>query len=120
MISFLIVDDSVLIRTLIRQTVERLGHTVVGEAQNGEDAVRLFRINKPDIVTMDLTMPKMGGAEAIKKIREIDPQSRIIVISSAGTISAVKECYAYGAINFLVKPFDENALIKAINNVKLF
>lgn len=110
----LIVDDAAFMRHVLRETLERCGFEVVGEAENGVKAIRLFRKLKPDVVTMDLTMPALSGVDSIKVLKLIDEDAKIIVISSSGKKSAVEEAIEAGASSFLVKPFKEKALAERL------
>lgn len=113
----LVVDDSNVIRGKISRTLARHGLQVVGQACNGHDALQKFRDAKPDVVTMDLTMPEMDGIECIKALRALSPQVRILVVSAladkATAISALKE----GAQGFLCKPFTEDDLSDAMGEL---
>ena len=112
----LIVDDAAFMRIALRKILEKSGFEVVGEADTGMKAVQQYRLLKPDIVTMDLTMPELGGVEAIKMIKSIDNNARIIVISSMGHEINVKEAIIAGAVSFIVKPFKEEVISKQLMN----
>lgn len=112
----LVVDDAAFMRIALRKILEKSGFEVVGEADTGMKAVQQYRLLKPDIVTMDLTMPELGGVEAIKIIKSIDNNARIIVISSMGHEINVKEAIIAGAVSFIVKPFKEEVISKQLMN----
>ena len=114
----LIVDDAAFMRLSLRSIVEKCEFKVVGEADTGIKAVQLYKQLKPDFVTMDLTMPELGGIDAIKLIKAIDNNARIIVISSMGHEILVKEAIVAGAVCFIVKPYKEDAVIKQLSNIK--
>lgn len=101
----LIVDDAAFMRLSLKTILENCGFEVVGEANTGIKAIQLYKQLKPDLVTMDLTMPELGGVDAIKMIKAIDKDARIIVISSMGHEINVREAIVAGAISFIVKPF---------------
>ncbi len=101
----LIVDDALFMRTLLRDVFEAAGWDVVAEADNGEQAVDLYRKQQPDLVTMDLVMPQMDGLDALKKILRIDSQARIVVCSALDQKQLVLEAISAGARDFIVKPF---------------
>jgi two-component system chemotaxis response regulator CheY len=116
-INVLIADDLKFIKLVLRQLVEKAGFRVVGEASNGEEAVELYQDNRPDVVIMDITMPKMDGLTALKKILEIDPEAKIIMCSALGQQSLIVQALQLGAKDFIVKPFREERVITAIKHV---
>lgn len=113
----LVVDDSVFIRQSVKVMLERNGFEVVGEAENGIIAINKYKILKPDIVTMDITMREMDGIEALKKIIEIDPQANVVMLSALGQETKVRAAILAGAKNFIVKPFKEDHLLKVLNSL---
>lgn len=113
----LVVDDAAFMRLSLKMLLEKTGFEVVGEAENGFKAIQMYKQLKPDIVTMDLTMPELGGIDAIKMIKSIDNEARIIVISSMGHEILVKEAIMAGAISFIVKPFKEDVVSKQLNTI---
>lgn len=114
----LIVDDAAFMRMVLKRIVEEAGYEVVGEAADGEQAVMEYKRHRPDVVTMDLTMPNMDGITATRKIREIDPKARILITSAMGQAAMVKDAIQSGAYDFVVKPVDQNRLLSAIANAK--
>ena len=106
----LIVDDALIMRMKIREIAMRAGWTVVAEAANGADAVRLFNEHRPELVTLDMVMPEMDGLSALKAIRERDPQANVVMISAIDQKEKLRECIAEGAVDFVVKPFDPQRL----------
>ena len=113
----LIVDDAAFMRGSLKLMLEKNGYEVVGEAENGKVAVHRYNEMKPDLVTMDITMPEMDGIQAVKEIKRINPKSKIIMISALGQESYVKEAVISGAAGFIVKPFKEEQVIKALNKI---
>lgn len=113
----LVVDDAAFMRMSIKNILERNGYEIAGEAENGIMAVQKYKECHPDIVTMDITMPEMDGVEALKRIKEIDPEAKIIMLSAMGQADHVKEAILSGAKNFIVKPFDEEHMMKALSNL---
>jgi two-component system chemotaxis response regulator CheY len=111
----LIVDDAPFMRALIKDVVHAAGHEVVGEAEDGAEAVERFKALRPDVVTMDLVMPKVSGLEALKAILKEDPHARIIVISALDQKQELKAAIAAGAFDFIVKPFDAERVVSAIS-----
>ncbi|MFZ5634446.1 MAG: response regulator [Bacillota bacterium] len=116
----LIADDSLFVRSYLRSIIEEAGHQVAGEAGNGQEALNLYVENKPDIVTMDITMPDVNGLEAIKMIRAHDPNARIVVVSAMGQENIVKEAFALGARGFIAKPFVPARVLQEIETVGRF
>lgn len=115
--NILIVDDAAFMRMKLKDILEKNGFSVVGEAQNGIEAVQLYQEVKPDLVTMDITMPEMDGIEALKKIKEVNPEAKIIMCSAMGQQGMVMDAIRAGAIDFIVKPFDTTRVIKSISKV---
>lgn len=113
----LITDDTAFMRMTLRNILEKNGYQVVGEAEDGQDAVEKYRELRPDLVTMDITMPRMDGITAIKKIMEIDPQAKIIVCSAMGQKALVIEALNAGARDFIVKPFQADRIVNALQKV---
>lgn len=112
----LIVDDSGYMRQVIKKHLENKGFEIVGEAQDGQEAVQKYQELKPDITTMDISMKKVGGIEATRKIKEIDANARIIIVSALGESRFIKEAIQAGAHDFIIKPFAEERLISSITN----
>ena len=104
-------------RMTLRNVIEKNGYQVVGEAADGEEAIALYRELQPDLVTMDITMPKMDGITAIKEIMRIDPQAKIIVCSAMGQKPMVIEALSAGAKDFLVKPFDAERVVESLRKI---
>jgi len=113
----LIVDDAAFMRMMIKNIVTKHGYEVVGEAENGQVAVELYKQLKPDLVTMDITMPEMNGIEGVKAIRQIDPNANIIMCSAMGQQAMVMEAIQAGAKDFIVKPFQQERILQAIERV---
>ena len=113
----LIVDDAAFMRLAIKRVLEKNEFEVVGEAPNGEVSIAKYVECQPDIVTMDITMPDMSGIDALKKIRQIDPEAKVIMVSAMGQESMVKEAILNGAKSFIVKPFKEDHIIQMINKI---
>ncbi|MDA3845030.1 MAG: response regulator [Vallitaleaceae bacterium] len=111
----LIVDDAAFMRTSIRKMLEPHEYSIVGEAENGEQAIEQYKKLKPDIVTMDITMPVMNGLEATKAILVEDPNATIVMISALGQETYVKEAIIMGAKNFIVKPFKSETVLKVLS-----
>jgi two-component system chemotaxis response regulator CheY len=110
----LIVDDATFMRTVIKDVLQNNGYDVVGEAENGIKAVELYKQLKPDLVTMDITMPEKDGISAVKDIIAMDADARIVMCSAMGQQALVMEAIQAGAKDFLVKPFQQERVIQAL------
>ncbi|MDF1557149.1 MAG: response regulator [ANME-2 cluster archaeon] len=119
MADILVVDDADFIRSLLKDILSNNGHRVVGEAVDGVEAILKYRELKPDLVTMDIVMPKTTGIEAVKSIKAEDPNARIVMISALGQQKLVMESIRAGAKDFIVKPFNEKTIIEIINKALL-
>jgi two-component system chemotaxis response regulator CheY len=110
----LIVDDAAFMRMMIRDILSKNGFEVVGEANDGAQAIEKFKETRPDLVTMDITMPEMDGIAALKEIKKIDPNAKVIMCSAMGQQSMVIDAIQAGAKDFIVKPFQADRVIEAI------
>lgn len=110
----LVVDDALFMRKLIRGVAAEAGWEVVAEAGNGEEAVSLYAQHKPDLVTMDLVMPVMGGLEALRKIRELDPKAQVVVVTALDQKQALMDSIRDGALDFIVKPFERSRVLNLL------
>ncbi|HHU19093.1 MAG TPA: response regulator [Bacilli bacterium] len=117
MARILITDDAAFMRMQLKNIFESLGHEVVGEAENGQVAIDLYQELKPDLVTMDITMPEMNGVEAVKGIKQNDPNATIVMCSAMGQQQMVLEAIQAGAKDFIVKPFDQERIKQAIEKI---
>ncbi|WEG11263.1 response regulator [Pullulanibacillus sp. KACC 23026] len=113
----LIVDDAAFMRMMLTDILTKNGMEVVGEAVNGADAVEKFKELRPDVVTMDITMPEMDGISALKEIRAMEPQAKVIMCSAMGQQPMVLEAIQAGAKDFIVKPFQADRVMESINKV---
>lgn len=110
MSKILVVDDSRTSRKILKGILESKGYEIVGEASNGEEGVKMFQECKPDVVTLDITMPVMDGIEALEKIKAIDPDARVIMVTAAGQKGNVMQALKLGAFEFVSKPFEEDVI----------
>lgn len=117
MSKILIVDDAKFMRLTLSNILIKAGHEVVGEGENGKDAIRLYRELRPDLVTLDITMPEMNGLEAVKEIKKEFPDAKVMMCSAMGQQKMVVEAIEAGAKDFIVKPFDESRVVDAINRI---
>ncbi|MGO4494839.1 response regulator [Paenibacillus sp. 2RAB27] len=114
MAKILIVDDAAFMRMMLKDILTKGGHDVVGEAENGLVAIQKYQELKPDIVTMDITMPEMEGVEAVKEIRKKDANAKIVMCSAMGQQVMVVQAIQAGAKDFIVKPFQGDRVLDAI------
>ncbi len=117
MYDILVADDSVLMRRNLKNILKQAGYNIVGEASNGKEAVELYRKFKPDLVTMDITMPVMTGIDAVKNIIDEFPKANIVMISALDQKHMVFKALECGAKHYIVKPFKVSAVLKAIEHV---
>ena len=117
MASVLIVDDTLFMRASIKQMLEANGHSVAGEASNGVEAIERFAAVKPDVILMDITMPDMDGLEALRRIKEIDKNAKVVMCTAMGQQAMVAKAVELGAQQFIVKPFQTDRLLAAIDSV---
>jgi len=117
MLKVLIADDAAFMRMMLRDILTQGGYEIAGEASTGNEAVDMYTKLKPDLVTMDITMPKMDGLTALKKIIATDPGAKIIMCSAMGQQSMVIESIQAGAKDFIVKPFQPQRVLEAIKKI---
>jgi two-component system chemotaxis response regulator CheY len=113
----MIVDDALFMRNILKDICGRAGFEVVAEADNGETALELYREHHPELVTMDIVMPKRSGIEALQDIMAEDPQARVVMVSALGQDALVLEAVEAGARDFIVKPFREEKVVDTIRRV---
>lgn len=113
----LIVDDAAFMRMMIKDILSKNGYEVVGEAENGLKAIEKYKELTPDLVLMDITMPEMDGIEAVKRIKEINNEAKIVMCSAMGQQAMVIESIQSGARDFIVKPFQAERVLEAIRKV---
>ena len=113
----LICDDAAFMRMMIKDILSKNGYNIAGEAENGLKAIEKYNELKPDLVLMDITMPEMDGIEALKKIKEADPNASIIMCSAMGQQAMVIESIQSGAKDFIVKPFQPERVLEAVKKV---
>ncbi|MDU2065377.1 MAG: response regulator [Sporomusaceae bacterium] len=117
MAKILVCDDSAFMRMMLKKLLIDNGHEIVGEAGDGKQAVQLFRQFQPELTTMDITMPKMDGIEAVRMIREEFPSAVIIMVTAIGQKAVISDALQAGASDFLVKPFDPAQVLETIQKV---
>jgi two-component system chemotaxis response regulator CheY len=112
----LLCDDSRALRMLAAGQLEEAGFQVAGEAGNGLDAVAQYQALKPDLVLLDLVMPECDGRQALARILEADPKARVVILSSLGAQSDIEECLRLGALSYLQKPIDPEAMERVLRD----
>ena len=117
MANILIVDDSRTSRKMLRDILERRGHVIIGEAVDGQEGFDQYVKLRPDVVTMDITMPVMDGIDSLKLIMRFDPQAKVIMVTAAGQKQKMMEALKIGAVEFISKPLDEEAIIKTLKEI---
>ncbi|WP_121609154.1 response regulator [Mesobacillus foraminis] len=117
MARILIVDDAKFMRVTLRNILKQANHEIVGEAENGREAVALYQRLQPDLVTMDITMPEMNGLDAVREIKRNHPQAKIIMCSAMGQQKTIIEAIEAGARDYLVKPFDVSSVVDSVKSV---
>jgi two-component system chemotaxis response regulator CheY len=116
--TFVITDDAIFMRTLLRKIIEQgEDFEVLGEASNGREAIEAAAKYKPDIITLDITMPELDGIQAVPEILKVSPKTSIIMVSAMGQQSMVIEAIKQGAKDFVVKPFEKSRVFQSIKNV---
>jgi len=115
MAKIMIVDDSRILRKILTGTLTDAGHEVIADAGNGKEALLLLEKVKPDLITLDITMPVMDGIEALTKIKALYPDITVVMVSAAGQKSKVMEALKSGASDFLQKPFEPEDVINIIS-----
>lgn len=110
----LICDDAMFARASLRQLLTRAGYEVVGEAENGEDAVAKYLVLRPDLTTMDIVMPKMSGLDALREIIRVDAKARIVMCTAMGQDKLIAESIGSGAKGVVVKPYAAEQVVKAL------
>ena len=111
----MISDDSDAIRMVLKDALEIGHHEVVAEAINGIEAVKRFNEVKPDVLLLDIAMPKKDGADALKEIIKINPSAKVIMITASDNLKTINECISFGALAYILKPFDFEDVLKAID-----
>ena len=115
--NILIVDDAAFMRMMLKDMLSKNDFNVVGEAVNGKDAVEKYKELSPDLVTLDITMPELDGIGALKAIKQVNPDAKVIMCSAMGQQAMVLESIQAGARDFIVKPFQADRVVEAVNKV---
>ncbi|WZL74854.1 response regulator [Clostridiaceae bacterium 35-E11] len=113
----LVVDDAAFMRMMIKDVLTKYGYEILGEAENGAKAIEKYKELKPELIIMDITMPEVDGIQAVKEIKKIDPNAKIVMCSAMGQQAMVIEAIQAGASDFIVKPFQADRVIEAVKKV---
>jgi two-component system chemotaxis response regulator CheY len=117
MARILVADDASFMRQIIREILESEGHEIVAEASDGMQAVEEWKTHRPDVVTMDIVMPRRSGIDAVRAIVGIDASARIVMCSALGQETLVTEALQAGAADFIVKPFKPDSVLETLRRV---
>lgn len=113
----LVVDDASFMRSMIRDIFARGPFVIAGEAENGVEAIRLYREIHPDLTTMDIVMPQMDGITALREIMRLDPAAKVVMCSALGQEALIAEALEAGACDFIVKPFHPGRVLKVAQSL---
>jgi two-component system chemotaxis response regulator CheY len=116
-LNILVVDDSLIMRKNLVRILEGLSHNIVAEAKNGQEGIDLYKEHAPDLVTMDITMPDMDGITAVKKIKEFDPDTKIVMVTSHGQEAMVMNALKAGAKGYILKPVTHEKIRETIGRI---
>ena len=117
MVKILIVDDAIFMRKMVKDSLTKGGYTEFCEAEDGVEAVKVYKEESPGLVLMDITMPNMDGLAALKEIRAYDPNAKVIMCSAMGQENIVIDAVKSGAKDFIVKPFKGNRILDAVSKI---
>lgn len=117
MARIIVTDDAPFLRSMLKDILQKIGHDVVGEAKDGYEAIQLYKEMKPDLITLDITMPKMNGLQALEEIRDYDPEAKIIMCSAMGQQEMVLRAIHSGAKDFITKPLHQDRIKESIRKV---
>ncbi|MEA1954951.1 MAG: response regulator [Campylobacterota bacterium] len=117
MLNVMVVDDSIMIRRILSKKLEEMGHTVVAQAKSGQEAVSMYEEYKPDLVTMDITMPLMNGIEALSKIKAEFNEANIVMVTSHGEEELVMDAISKGTKGYILKPINSEKIATVISKI---
>ncbi len=117
MAKVMIVDDAAFMRISIRNMLLKNGFEIVAEAENGADAIEKYNATMPDIVTMDITMPVMDGLTALREIKKINKNAKVVMVSALGQEAMVRDAVVAGAVGFIVKPYKEDTIVETLRKL---
>ena len=113
----LVVDDSAFMRRIVKNILTRNGFQEIVEARNGLEAIEVFRRDSPDLVLLDVIMPGMGGIEALRRIRDLDENAEVVMLTAVGQEEMRNECLRLGALDYIVKPFEEEQVVEVLRRL---
>jgi len=113
----LVVDDSAFMRRIVRNILTRNGFDEIVEARDGLEAVEVFRRDSPDLVLLDIVMPGRDGIEALRRIRDVDDNATVVMLTAVGQEAMRNECLRLGAVDYIVKPFEEERVIEVLHRL---
>jgi two-component system chemotaxis response regulator CheY len=119
MVRILVVDDTRFMRTILVNILTKEGFEIVGEAEDGQQAVEMYLTTKPDLVLMDIIMPKMDGMMALKTILGINPEAKVLMVTAIQSIEMAKLAFKCGAVSYIMKPFQKQGILQEIEKVLL-
>lgn len=114
----LVVDDSMITRAMLRECIEKSGNELIGEANDGEEGISKYKELKPDLILLDITMPKMDGIECLEILKKYDKDVKVIICSSIGQDSVIEKAMELGALDYIVKPFEDENVIKKLKKYR--
>ena len=117
MYKILVVDDAGFMRMMIKNYLTKAGYTTIIEGEDGEKAVSLYKSELPDLVIMDITMPNLDGIGALRAIKEVDPNAKVVMCSAMGQEAMVMEAIKLGAKDFIVKPFKQERILETVSKL---
>ncbi|REE91536.1 two-component system chemotaxis response regulator CheY [Paenibacillus taihuensis] len=119
MAKIMVVDDAAFMRKMIKEILTEGGHEVIGEAADGVEAISVYKSCNPDLVTMDITMPEMDGIAAVKALKQLNSEIKVIMCSAMGQQAMVLDAITAGALDFVVKPFQKDRVLEAVRKLLL-
>lgn len=114
MARIMLVDDTAFVRKGLRRIFEEYGYEIVAEATNGKEALQLYKQHKPDVVTLDITMPEMDGISTLKELKKLDLKAKVVMCTTFGRKDKIIEAIQSGASDYIIKPYQKERVLEAI------